>query len=168
MFESAVGNVNVKNEEAVMEMIENLKREDLSYMDEAKGYLQLINNHSFTQEQLAKKIGRSQSTIANKIRLLKLTDEVKKILADNNLSERHARSLLKLTDEALQIKVLRYVFHKRLNVKKNRRLIEKLIERHVKKPGNKTPGKFTKAIKDIRIFVNTIKQAVETMKVRNY
>ncbi len=101
------------NDSAVMALIENLQREDLSYMEEAEGYNNLINEHGFTQEELAAKIGKSQSTIANKIRLLKLPPLVKKILADNNLTERHARALLKLHDEQLQLKVLKTVCEKR-------------------------------------------------------
>lgn len=153
------------NDSAVMALIENLQREDLSYMEEAEGYSNLINEHNFTQEELAQKIGKSQSTIANKIRLLKLSPLVKKILADNNLTERHARALLKLHDEQLQLKVLRLVCERGLNVKKTEELVEKAIDKFSKdirqKPNDR---KVTKAIKDVRIFVNTIKQAIDIMK----
>jgi ParB family chromosome partitioning protein len=153
------------NDSAVMALIENLQREDLSYMEEAEGYCNLINEHGLTQEKLAKKIGKSQSTIANKIRLLKLAESIKDELTDNNLSERHARALLKLHSEALQLKVVRYICHKGLNVKKTEELIEKIIDKYTKKESVKKPaGKFTRAIKDIRIFVNSIKQAIEEMK----
>jgi ParB family transcriptional regulator, chromosome partitioning protein len=153
------------NDSAVMALIENLQREDLSYMEEAEGYANLINDHSFTQEELAQKIGKSQSTIANKIRLLKLPPLVKKILADNNLTERHARALLKLHDEQLQLKVLKYVCEKGLNVKKTELLVERAIEK-IMSAGTEKKGerKFTKAIKDIRIFINTIRQAIDLMK----
>ena len=158
--------VNINdNDSAVLAIIENLQREDLSYMEEAEGYNNLINEHGFTQEELAKKIGKSQSTIANKIRLLKLPPLVKKILADNNLTERHARALLKLHDEQLQLKVLKRVCEKGLNVKKTEELIEKAIERYTKNENEKkNKVVFTKAIKDIRIFINTIKQAIILMK----
>jgi ParB family chromosome partitioning protein len=158
--------VNINdNDSAVLALIENLQREDLSYMEEAEGYNNLINEHGFTQEELAKKIGKSQSTIANKIRLLKLPPLVKKILADNNLTERHARALLKLHDEQLQLKVLKRVCEKGLNVKKTEELIEKAIERYAKNENEKkNKVVFTKAIKDIRIFINTIKQAIILMK----
>jgi ParB family chromosome partitioning protein len=153
------------NDSAVMALIENLQREDLNYMEEAEGYSNLINEHGFTQEQLAQKIGKSQSTVANKIRLLKLSPLVKKILADNNLTERHARALLKLHDEQLQLKVLRLVCERGLNVKKTEELVERAIDkfsRDVKQ--NSGERKMTKAIKDVRIFVNTIKQAIDIMK----
>ncbi len=153
------------NNSAVMALIENLQRENLSYMEEAESYCNLINEHKFTQEELARKIGKSQSTIANKIRLLKLPPMVKKILADNCLTERHARALLKLHDEQLQLKTLKIICNKGYNVKKSEELIDKVINRFGEKAENK-PGavKITQAIKDIRIFVNTIKQAVDTMK----
>lgn len=158
--------INVgEDDSAVMALIENLQREELNYLEEAEGYFNLLNEHGITQEQLARKMGKSQSTIANKIRLLKLPNEVKKFLCDNNLTERHARALLKLHDEKVQLKVLRFVTEKNLNVKKTEYLIEKIIDKYVK---NVEPSgaqkKLTKAIKDVRIFVNTVKEAIELMK----
>ncbi|HHW49475.1 MAG TPA: nucleoid occlusion protein [Clostridiaceae bacterium] len=153
------------NDSAVMALIENLQREGLSYMEEAEGYYHLITEHGFTQEELAQKIGKSQSTVANKIRLLKLSPLIKKILADNNLTERHARALLKLHDEQLQLRVLKRVCEKGLNVKKTEELVEKTIEKYSSEQPKKVPEKkLSKTIKDIRIFVNTIKQAIEIMK----
>lgn len=153
------------NDSAVMALIENLQREDLNYMDEAEGYYNLIKEHGLTQEELARKVGKSQSTVANKIRLLKLTPLVKKILADNNLTERHARALLKLHDEQLQLKVLKHVCEKGLNVKRTEELVERAIDRYTKKlTMDRNEKRFTKAIKDIRIFVNTVRQAVDIMK----
>jgi ParB family chromosome partitioning protein len=92
----------------------------------------------------AQKIGKSQSTIANKIRLLKLPPLVKKILADNNLTERHARALLKLHDEQLQLKVLKHICEKGLNVKKTEELVERAIDRFTKDTKDKgSENKFT-------------------------
>lgn len=161
---AVVININ-DNDSAVIALIENLQREDLSYMEEAEGYNNLINEHGFTQEELAQKIGKSQSTIANKIRLLKLPPMVKKILSDNSLTERHARALLKLHDEQLQLKVLRRVCERGLNVKRTEDLVEKVIERFTRQGNEKAPErKFTKAIKDIRIFINTMRQAIDLIK----
>lgn len=158
--------VNVNdNDSAVMALIENLQREDLSYMEEAEGYNHLLTDHGFTQEELAQKIGKSQSTIANKIRLLKLPPLVKKIISDNNLTERHARALLKLHDEQLQLKVLKHVCEKGLNVKKTEEMVERAIEKYTKDIKEKDgERKVTRAVKDIRIFVNTIRQAIDLMK----
>lgn len=158
--------VNVdENDSAILALIENLQREDLNYLEEAEGYSNLINEHKLTQEELARKIGKSQSTIANKIRLLRLSPIIRKILIDNNLTERHARALLKLHDEQLQLKVIKYVCEKGLNVKKTEELVERVIEKYSTKLTMKESEKrIAKMVKDIRIFVNTIKHAVEIMK----
>jgi ParB family protein len=153
-----------EDDSAILAMIENLQRENLSYMEEAEGYRNLIREHGLTQEELAQKIGKSQSTIANKIRLLRLSPTVKKILAENNLSERHARALLKLDNEQLQIKVLQKVCEKGLNVRKTEELVQKALEKYCSPPKSEEKGRVTKTIKDIRIFVNTIRQAIDTMK----
>ncbi|MGB4125429.1 MAG: ParB/RepB/Spo0J family partition protein, partial [Dethiobacteria bacterium] len=84
---------------AAMALIENLQRENLNYLDEAAGYARLIESFNLTQEVLAQRLGKSQSTIANKMRLLKLPDEVKDLLVKEQLTERHARALLKLESE---------------------------------------------------------------------
>jgi ParB family chromosome partitioning protein len=103
--------------------------------------------------------------VANKIRLLRLPPLVKKILSDNNLTERHARALLKLHDEQLQLKVLKIVCEKGLNVKKTEELIERVIDKYLGKGRDKpAEKKLSKTIKDIRIFVNTIRQAIELMR----
>ncbi len=155
------------NNSAVMALIENLQREDLTYLEEAEGYNNLITEHSFTQEELARKIGKSQSTIANKIRLLRLSPIIKKILIDNCLTERHARALLKLHDEQAQLKVLKTVCEKGLNVKNTEELVDNMIERLTgggDDNENEHSKMIHKAIRDIRIFVNTIRQAIDTMK----
>ena len=96
-------------ESAQVALLENLQREDLSFIEEAEAYYSLINDHHFTQEEIAKKMGKKQSTIANKLRLLKLSSKVRNMCLDNNLTERHARALLSLPDEKLQVKVIKNV-----------------------------------------------------------
>lgn len=118
---------------------EDLK-ENLSYMEEAEIYMNLMREHNLTQEELAIKINKVQSTVANKVRLLKLPVLVRETLIDNNLTERHARTLLKLHDEQLQLKVLKLVCERNLNVKET----EELVEKAVKQEGR---SDFTKAIK---------------------
>ncbi|MDK2933566.1 MAG: ParB family transcriptional regulator, chromosome partitioning protein [Clostridiales bacterium] len=152
------------NDSAVLALIENLQREDLSFMEEAEGYFHLISEHGFTQEELAQKVGKNQSTIANKLRLLKLPPLVKKMITDNNLTERHARALLKLPDEQLQLKILKTVCEKGLNVKRTEELIQKTIEKVTDNSDKPKKGKQIRAFRDIRIFVNTLKQAVDMMK----
>jgi len=155
------------NKAAILALLENLQREDLSYMEEAEGYCNLIKEHGFTQEELAQKIGKSQSTIANKIRLLKLSPIIKKILSDNELSERHARALLKLSSEQLQLKVIKIVLERSFNVKRTEELVEAAIRKvslSEQRASNESP-RVTRVIKDMRIFINTIRQSVELMKI---
>ena len=115
-------------EAALLALSEVLNDEELNYIEEAEYYQEVLTKYNSTQEELARKIGKSQSTIANKIRLLKLSSLVKKILIENNLTERHARALLKLSDEQLQLKVLKFVCEKNLNVKKTEELIKRAIQ----------------------------------------
>lgn len=154
-----------EKEAAVISLVENMQREGLSFIEEAKAYHYLIVKNNFTQEELASKIGKSQSAIANKLRLLKLSSLVKKILVENNLTERHARALLKLGNEKLRLRVLKKICERNLSVKKTEELVEKVLAR-ISAGGtvSNAQTKMTKAIKDIRIFINTIRQAVDMMK----
>jgi len=152
-------------EAAILSLIETIEDNEMSYLEEAESYNSLLNKYNFTQEELAKRIGKSQSTIANKIRLLKLPPIVKKILCDNNLTERHARALLKLNDEQLQLKVLKFVCEKNLNVKKTEELIKKAINKFVASNGKKSSDNNSiGSIKNIRTFVGTLKNAIDVMK----
>lgn len=146
---------------AALALIENLQREDLNYIDEAEAYSNLLIDFGLTQEELAQRIGKTQATIANKIRILKLSPAVKKILRENELTERHARALLRLETEEEQIKALEMICSKMLNVKQTDELIELML---LPKKTNKKKKKPVRVFKDIRIFVNTIKQAVDIMK----
>src|SRR5699024_4141584 len=115
--------VDYKDQDSAMiALIENLQREDLNFVEEAEGYYNLIKDHGFTQQELAEKLGKSQSTIANKLRILKLSDEIKKSLIDNKLTERHARALLKLPDDEMKEEVLHKVIKEDLTVKKTEKL----------------------------------------------
>ncbi len=153
-------------EMAELAMIENLQREDLHFLEEAEGFQQLIQNFSFTQEELARRMGKNQSTIANKLRLLKLGPEVRQVIIEQNLTERHARSLLKLEDNRLQLEVLEIIKEKGLNVRETEELIEEFLEdiaRQVEE--KKTPKRnVVKVIRDVRIFLNTINNVVGEMK----
>ncbi|MDI3533961.1 MAG: ParB family transcriptional regulator, chromosome partitioning protein [Thermosediminibacterales bacterium] len=151
-------------ETAVMAMIENLQREDLNFLEEAEGYHKLINDYNITQEELANKVGKSQSTIANKLRLLKLPEEVKKIISQKNLSERHARSLLKIPEKEIQLEVLKQVYEKGLNVRQTEILIERILERELQKNKKERLKKIKRAYKDIRLFLNSLKKLVENIQ----
>jgi len=153
-------------EVAELAMIENLQREDLHFLEEAEGFQQLIHSFSFTQEELAKRMGKNQSTIANKLRLLKLTPEVRAIVAHEKLTERHARSLLKIDEPRLQMEVLDIIREKGLNVRATEELIEEFLEDISKQIEEKNRPKrsVVKVIRDVRIFINTINNVVGEMK----
>ena len=147
---------------AIVAMIENLQRQDLNFLEEAEGFQNLIADYGFTQERLAQKMGKSQSSIANKLRILKLSRTVQKILIENNLTERHARALLKLDSEESQIKALKKIVGDDLTVKKTDELIEQMLSTS---PLLEEKPRVRLYIKDIRLFTNTIKQAVEIMNL---
>lgn len=146
---------------AAMALIENLQRENLSYLDEAAGYARLIKSFNLTQEVLAQRLGKSQSTIANKMRLLKLPDEVKDLLVKEQLTERHARALLKLESKEQQVEMIHDVVRQNLTVSDTESKIARMIERNKKR---ETEPQRKGAIRDLRIFLNTIRQAVKIIE----
>ncbi|MCL2739909.1 MAG: ParB/RepB/Spo0J family partition protein [Oscillospiraceae bacterium] len=109
-------------------LIENLQRKDLSYLEEAEGYYNLITNFGLTQDEIAKKIGKSQAAIANKLRVLKLSDAVKKNLISASLTERHARALLKLNTDELQLYAIAGICGRGLNVKQTEEYVEEILQ----------------------------------------
>ena len=113
---------------AEVAVIENIQRQDLSALEEAKSYRKLLDQSNGTQEQLAQKIGKSQSTIANKMRLLNLCDEVQEALEKNQISERHARSLLQLKNIDDQRNALEKIIKERLTVKATENLIKEILQ----------------------------------------
>ena len=153
------------DDSAVIALIENLQRESLSFLEEAEAYYCLVMDHGITQEQLAQKVGKSQSTIANKVRLLKLPPLVQKIIHDNNLTERHARCLLKIEDEEIKEKAIKEIISKNLNVSQTEVLIMSLMgemRKEIRKNGTKL--RCIKLFKDLRIFSSTINQTIDLIK----
>ncbi|WP_435172255.1 nucleoid occlusion protein [Paenibacillus glycanilyticus] len=141
---------------ASIALIENLQRENLTAIEETVAYQKLIELHELTQESLAQRLGKSQSTIANKLRLLGLNDTVKEALASRKISERHARALLSLDTEELQNQVLEEIITKELNVKQTENRIASLKE----EPKSKQTKRFAMP-KNTRLAFNTIRQAVQ-------
>lgn len=159
----------VDKDSAMLALIENIQREDLNYIEEAISYKHLIDDHGLTQEEIAKRVGKTQSTIANKLRLLRLSDNIKKILIDKSLSERHARALLRLPDEELQEEVLKKIIDNNMTVKKTEEIIEKTRRKflHVNNlVGDKRKRSRAKVKSYInsRIYINTIKNAFLEIK----
>ncbi|NLW22019.1 MAG: nucleoid occlusion protein [Tissierellia bacterium] len=148
---------------ALVALIENLQREDLNFIEEAEGYYNLIVDHGFTQQQLAEKIGKSQSTIANKLRILKLPEDIKKALLEHNLTERHGRALLKLPDDDLKRKVLQKIIKQDLNVSKTESLVNEILDSIIKKDREEEKPNIRGFI-STRIYLNTIKKAFKAIK----
>ncbi|GBG95486.1 chromosome partitioning protein ParB [Ligilactobacillus salitolerans] len=149
------------NEAASMAVIENLQRESLTAIEEAAAYSQLMKLNGLTQGQLGQAIGKSQSFVANKMRLLKLSEPAKKAILGRKLSERHGRALLNL-DEQQQKEILTVIEEKGLSVKETEALVEKMIQPAAKekKPRVHTTGRS----KNTRVALNTIKKSVKMVK----
>lgn len=148
---------------AMIAMVENLQREDLNFIEEAEGYNNLIMDHKFTQMELAEKLGKSQSTIANKLRLLKLPPDIKKSLVEENLTERHGRALLKLPDDNLRRIVLDKAIHNNLNVNSIETVVEDILD-NLRKKDEKSYKQNIKSLISIRIYLNTIKKAYKAIR----
>lgn len=149
---------------AVFALIENLQRRDLNYFEQAQGMQLLIQKWGITQEQLAKRLGKAQSTVANKLRLLSFGNALQDQMLSNGLTERHARALLKLPNETAIKDALLYIVKEKLNVGETERYIETILEQQQPKQPPPRPTKLF-VIRDMRIFMNTITQAVSTMKL---
>lgn len=121
------------NKSAEVALVENVQRRDLTAIEEARSYKNLLDKGYLTQEQLAKRMGLSQPAVANKLRLLNLDEEVQQALLEERISERHARTLLSLTDKAAQREWLHRVINERLTVRQLDIELKKL------KPVDETP-----------------------------
>ncbi|MDD5795830.1 MAG: ParB/RepB/Spo0J family partition protein [Oscillospiraceae bacterium] len=150
-------------ESAVLALLENLQRCDLGMFEEAKGINRLIRRYGLTQEQAAQQLGKRQSTIANKLRLLKLSFEEQDWIIQAGLSERHARALLKIQDDELRKEALSKMISENLNVSQSEEMISGLLAEN--SVVAKKTGKSMLVVKDVRIFVNTINKAVDTMRL---
>lgn len=145
---------------AVLALLENLQRKDLQMFEQANAIVNLLREWQITQEEAAKRLGMSQSYLANKIRLLKLSPEEQEEILKHHLSERHARALLRVDDMTLRQKLLATVIERGLNVAQTEELAAAALQ--PKKPVGKRKRTFI--AKDIRLFINTIDHAVDAMK----
>ena len=151
---------------AEISIIENLQRKELNFFEEANAYSQLINFFGMTQEEIAARVGKSQSAIANKLRLLKLPEEVRDKISPDMVSERHARALLKINTTEMQLAILNQIYEKDLTVKQTENLVLKASQNNIPQEDNKNdPGQsFSLFIRDARIFLNTIRETVKRAK----
>lgn len=160
-----VNNMN-DDQAASLALIENLQREDLNPIDEAKAYTNLMKLNDLTQTALAKDMGKSQSYVANKLRLLKLDDDVQKALVEGKITARHGRALLNLSDDD-QERVLKEIEEKGLNVKQTEEIAKDVNAYFNPKPKEKETKRerVVKRIpKDLKVQINTIKKAVKLAK----
>jgi len=147
---------------AIIALIENLQRQDLNFFEEAEGLMNLVVDYGFTQEQLARRIGKKQSTVANKLRLLKLPAAIKLRLLESGLTERHARALLRLEGEDLMEEALERVLNGCLNVSQTEDLVERMLSGAIRTHRRKARV-IKPFVRDLRLFTNTVKQALDVM-----
>ena len=145
---------------ALLALVENLQRKDLDVWEEAAALRQLMERYGLTQEEAARRVGKSQSAVANKLRLLKLPEDVIDTLRANRLTERHARSLLRLDSPERQRLAVEYILKHQLNVAKTEEYVDKLCG------GRKLPRKAKPVykIRDVRLFLNTVNRGLAVMK----
>lgn len=143
---------------SAMALVENLQRRDLDPFEEAEGLVKLTGDFGLTQQQAAALVGKTQAAVANKIRLLKLSDEVRDHVRSTGLTERHARALLTLEDDEARLKAAKYISAHSLTVAQSEEYIAKLTSSPSPKPRK------TVIIKDIRLFLNSIGRAVDSIK----
>ena len=147
---------------ALLSLLENLQRQDLSFFEEADAIQKLMRVYGLSQEEAARKLGMAQSTLSNKLRLLRLPESIRLTLEREQLTERHARTLLRLETAAQMEEALSRIIDEKLNVAQSEKLIDQLLQKPVsEKKGKKAP---IKLFKDVRLFVNTLNHAVDTMK----
>lgn len=159
--------INADGEDSsVIALVENLQRRDLDFFEEANGFKRLIEQFGLTQEEAARKVGKTQSAVANKLRLLRLSQQNMELIRCNNLTERHARALLRLNDEADRINVTNYIIEHELNVSRT----EEYIDEFLKAKENPQPAveaesgkRVVRLFKDVRFFLNTLNRAVGVM-----
>lgn len=149
---------------AIIALVENVQRENLGYMEEAQAYCRLIEEYGMTQSEIAMRVGKKQSTISNKIRLLALPEDIQEELIANRLTERHARALLKLTDDELRRYVIERVVSHGLNVRQTEKLIEDILVKQQEEQRKKNKISYI----SYKLYLNTIRKTFnEIFQVEN-
>lgn len=146
---------------AILAIVENIQRQDLSFFEEATAIEKLIEFYGLTQEEAASKLGKAQSTVANKLRILRLSDTERDMISKFNLTERHARALLRLGSAQERLFLLEKIVKNKLNVEKTELLIDNYIGKVKEKQSYK---KRSPVFQNVSIFVNTINKAIQTMQ----
>ena len=146
---------------ALLALVENLERRDLDFFEQAEGIAKLIDFYGMTQEDAAIRLGLSQPTVANKLRLLRLSEEEREIILALNLSERHARTLLRLENYADRLEVLELIAKGNLSVEKTESVVEKMLDSQKKQ---RNIRKNSALLRDVRLFLNTVTSAIKIMQ----
>ena len=144
---------------SLLALVENLQRRDLDFVEEASALARLIETYHLSQEEAARRIGKSQSAVANKLRLLRLPPEALALLREHGCTERHARALLRLETPQAQLEAARYVAQQGLTVARTEQYVEDLLRQ-----SDKPKKKPTFVIKDVRLFLNTVSRGLSLMK----
>ena len=159
--------INADGEDSsVIALVENLQRRELDFFEEANGFKRLIDQFGLTQEEAARKVGKTQSAVANKLRLLRLSQQNMELIRRNNLTERHARALLRLSEEADRINVTNYIIEHELNVSRTEEYIDEFLKAKEKPeplPEQDGGRHVVRLFKDVRFFLNTLNRAVGVM-----
>ena len=160
--------LDVNMEDAsLIALVENLQRRDLDFIEEAAGINQLIRMFGMSQEEAARRIGKSQSAVANTLRLQKLPPDVLEALRENGLTERHGRALLRLQRPEAQREALAYIIDNGLTVAATDAYVDALLSRPEPEPpaeAEKPEHKRTFVLKDVRVFLNTLSRSIDLMK----
>lgn len=148
---------------SILALVENLQRRDLDFIEEAEGLSRLIAEHGYKQEEVARLVGLSQSAVSNKVRLLKLSPQLLRMIRETGLTERHARALLRLEEEEERLSVFDQIVKKNLNVANTDALIDTYLQKKSQKQKD-NQNKQLYVIKDVRLFLNTISRGMTMMQ----
>ena len=151
-----------EEDSSLMALVENLQRKDLDFFEEAASLRRLTQRYGLTQEQAARRIGKTQSAVANKLRLLSLSPETVSAVRSGGLTERHARALLRLSDERAQLAAAEHIAARGLNVEQAERYIEALLRESPPQQQRRV------MVRDVRIFMNTLRRAMQIMRESGY
>lgn len=150
-----------EEDSALLALMENLQRRDLDCWEEAQAIARLISRYGLSQEEAARRVGRAQPTVANKLRLLRLPEDVRALLRENGLTERHARALLRLQDPEVQRRAAGDMVRRGMNVAQAEAYVEKLLQSAQVTPPR---GRSTYIIKDVRLFLNSVDRGLHLMR----
>ena len=150
-----------EEDSALLALMENLQRRDLDCWEEAAAIARLISRYGLSQEEAARRLGRAQPTVANKLRLLRLPEDVRNLLRENGLTERHARALLRLQDPEVQRRAAGDMVRRQMNVAQAEAYIDRLVAAKQAQPPRRRP---TYIIKDVRLFLNSVERGIQLMR----